>query len=163
MVVSTRPVNDLHVFSEVTTHNHTIVPAARPAVQFSTRTRCWTLVSPFDITLEGRHMCIPSGFQFDLASVPRFLWWFMAPFELSIAAPLTHDWLYCHGGCVTDTSGAAFCVSRRAADRVFRCVMQDRQVKPWRIVLAWCAVRAFGWAAWQRRVDPRHTRIVHAP
>ncbi len=159
MVVSTRLAN----VSEVTTNNLTTVPPARPAVQFSTRTRCWTLVSPFDITLEGHHVCIPPGFQFDLASVPRFLWWFMAPFELSIAAPLTHDWLYQHGGCVTDTSGAPFCVSRRAADRVFRCVMQDQQVETWRIVLAWCAVRAFGWTAWQRRMDPQTTPIVHAP
>jgi hypothetical protein len=37
---------------------------------------------------------IPAGFVFDLASVPRVLWWLIAPFELSIVAPLIHDWLY---------------------------------------------------------------------
>ncbi len=141
----------------------TATPVPRPTVQFSTRTRCWTLVSTFDIALEGHPVRIEPGFRFDLASVPRFLWWFMAPFELSIAAPLVHDWLYRHGGCVTDREGAAFCVTRRGADRMFRCIMQDQGVHTWRMALAWCAVRAFGWAAWHHRLDPEAASIVHAP
>lgn len=148
---------------QATTLQTTTAPAARPAVQFNTRTRCWTLVSAFDSTLEGRRVRIEPGFQFDLASVPRFLWWFMAPFELSIAASLMHDWLYRHGGCVTDTEGAAFCVSRRVADRLFRRIMQDQEVDTWRIALAWCAVRVFGWAVWNRRLDPEPVPVVHAP
>jgi len=105
-------------------------------------------------------MCIPRGFQFDLASVPRFLWWFMAPFELSIAAPLVHDWLYRHGGCVTDAQGVPFCLSRRTTDRVFRLMMQAYHVEMWRITLAWCAVRLFGWVVWGCRGEPGARPVV---
>lgn len=41
---------------------------------------------------------MPERFRFDLASLPREAWPLIAPFELSIAAPLLRDYLYRSGG-----------------------------------------------------------------
>src|SRR5262245_36601581 len=47
---------------------------------------------------------VPAGFRFDLSTVPRAFWFLIAPFELSIVAPLLHDFLYESGGRPPDVS-----------------------------------------------------------
>ena len=42
----------------------------------------------------GDNLISAEGFRFDLASIPRVFWFLVSPFELSIAAPLLHDFLY---------------------------------------------------------------------
>lgn len=87
---------------------------------------------------------IPAGFRFDLASVPRALWWLIAPFELSIVAPLLHDWLYRHGGVVPGRS-----YTRAEADALFRDVMREEGVPGWRWRAAYLAVRVAGRGSWR--------------
>jgi hypothetical protein len=93
---------------------------------------------------------VPSGFQFDLSSVPRSFWWLIAPFELSIVAPLLHDFLYRHGGKPSSGSVEPPRSYKRAeADRMFRTIMHAENVSVWRRHLAYLAVRAFGGSAWR--------------
>jgi len=86
-----------------------------------------------------RSVSIGAGFCFDLASIPRLLWWLVAPFELSLAAPLLHDYLY-----------RVQVRSRRESDRLFRLVMRCEKVGWLRRWVAWLAVRVFGWFAWRK-------------
>lgn len=86
-----------------------------------------------------REITVAGGFRFDLASIPRALWPVIAPFELSIAAPLIHDWLY---------RGNDRRYTRSQADRIFRELMQREGVSWWRREAAYVAVRAFGGKAW---------------
>ena len=58
----------------------------------------WRLEADYTYQDGDRTITVPAGFMFDLSSVPRALWWLIAPFELSIVAPLLHDYLYEHGG-----------------------------------------------------------------
>ncbi|HEY0155467.1 MAG TPA: DUF1353 domain-containing protein [Longimicrobium sp.] len=88
---------------------------------------------------------IPEGFRFDLASVPRAVWWLIAPFELSIAAPLVHDFLYRYGGMLA--SGQV--LIRSEADTLFAELMERERVPAWRRVLAYRAVRMFGRSSWK--------------
>jgi hypothetical protein len=81
---------------------------------------------------------IPKGFRSDLASIPRCLWWLIAPFELSIQAPLLHDYLYKRGR-----------LRRRVVDRVFLGLMESEGVPRWRRNAAYLAVRLFGAPAYQ--------------
>ena len=75
---------------------------------------------------------IPKGFVTDLASVPRFLWMFLAPSEIAKAAVL-HDYLY-HSKKV----------SRLEADKILRsCALQE--VGRIRANLIYYAVRLNGW------------------
>ena len=58
----------------------------------------WRLERAYDHRDGETTITVPAGFEFDLSSVPRIFWSLIAPFELSIAAPLLHDFLYRYGG-----------------------------------------------------------------
>jgi len=91
----------------------------------------------------------PAGFQFDLSSVPRVLWWLIAPFELSIAAPLLHDFLYLYGASPPAGSiEPPRTYTRAEADRLFYGIMRAEGVPGWRRMLSLAAVRLFGQNAW---------------
>lgn len=96
--------------------------------------------------LRGRQIIIPDGFEFDLASVPRWGWWLIAPFELSIIAPLVHDYLYRVNGQVSPD----FQVSRKEADEIFHDLMILEEVPHWKADLAYRAVRLVSWAFWNK-------------
>lgn len=110
----------------------------------------WRLEQPYDYRDGDTVISIPAGFEFDLSSVPRLFWFLIAPFELSIAAPLLHDFLYRFGerpppGSVTPPRA----YTRAEADRMFREIMRAEGVSAWRRVLAYAAVRLFGRSAWR--------------
>ncbi len=112
-----------------------------PQVSYDPDTGRWRLENT--VTIEG--VRIHPGFRFDLASIPRPLWLLIAPFELSIEAPLLHDYLYFHGGMGQFT--------RKQADRLFLRVMKNEGIWAWRRWPAYLAVRLFGRPAWKERDD----------
>jgi len=117
----------------------------------SYRDGAWVLEAAYGYDDVGTRLTVPAGFRFDLASVPRLFWPLVAPFELSIAAPLLHDFLYRHAGA--PPPGAALPArryARRDADRLFREVMAAEGVAAWRRYAAWAAARAFGAPSWGR-------------
>jgi len=117
------------------------------------------LVEPFVISLalEAAHgppspvlVIIPRGFRWDLASVPRAVWWLISPNDLGLVGPLVHDWLYRCGGVVP----APHCepprhFSRAAADELLRELMARDGVAGWRRRFAYRAVRLFGGGSWR--------------
>jgi hypothetical protein len=110
----------------------------------------WRLEQAYSYQDGDRVITVPAGFEFDLSSVPRALWWLIAPFELSIVAPLLHDYLYEHGG--NPPAGSVVpphTYTRRETDDLFRKVMEQEGVAPWRRTLAYAAVRLFGGQAWK--------------
>jgi hypothetical protein len=110
----------------------------------------WRLEADY-IYQDGDHgITVPAGFEFDLSSVPRAFWSLIAPFELSITAPLLHDFLYHYGG--RPPAGAVeppHAYTRREADDLFRTVMEKEGVPAWRRLPAYAAVRLFGGRAWR--------------
>lgn len=121
-----------------------------PLLSYRPDRRAWVLEQDYTYTDGATVLRIPSGFQFDLASVPRFAWSLIAPFELSIVAPLLHDFLYGHGGRLPDGSVAPpRSYSRKEADALFREVMRQERVAAWRARLAYWAVRWFGRGSWR--------------
>jgi len=85
------------------------------------------------------NVLILKGFKTDLASIPRFLWCFMASFELSKAAPLVHDFLY------RNNIG-----TRKQADKYFLSIMKHEGVKFWKRRTAYIAVRIFAGIVWRK-------------
>jgi hypothetical protein len=111
----------------------------------------WRLEEEYSYQDGGSVITVPQGFRFDLASIPRAFWWLVSPFELSIAAPLLHDFLYHHKG--EPPAGSVVpprAYSRLEADRLFRRVMEVEGVARWRRAPAYAAVRAFGWLGWKK-------------
>ena len=82
--------------------------------------------------------------------MPRVFWGLIAPFALSVVAPLLHDFLYRAGG--NPQSGSIEPprdYSRADVDRIFREIMKAEGVSGWRAALAYAAVRTFGRSAWR--------------
>jgi hypothetical protein len=124
-----------------------------PVLTYDTGARLWRLERAYVYADETgpRTITVPAGFRFDLSSVPRLLWWLIAPFDLSIVAPLMHDFLYKHRG--QPPAGAILPphrYSRADTDRLFRQIMEQENVSAWRRAAAYAAVRSFGRWAWRR-------------
>lgn len=111
----------------------------------------WRLESPFRCEVGGSRLEVPAGFRFDLASVPRVFWALVAPFELSLAAPLVHDFLYRRAGLPPRGSVVPWrSFTRAEADRTFCRLMARQGVAGWRLAAAFLAVRVAGFLAWRR-------------
>jgi len=89
----------------------------------------------------------PAGLKTDMASVPKFMWWLIAPFDVARAAVI-HDVLYAkirhyryHGG----EDWVAF-RAKKVADLVFKHAMDDAEppVSGWKKWLCYQAVNLFG-------------------
>jgi|TARA_R110000822_G_scaffold51703_5_gene134424 hypothetical protein len=103
------------------------------------------------------------GFVTDLASVPRAIWWLIAPWDIARAA-IIHDLLYkkirlyrAAGG--TDKQNIA--AAKKASDNVFLMAMKDAapSVSKWKIYAAYYAVVLFGrWSIIPRKEDLDATR-----
>src|SRR3712207_184742 len=77
----------------------------------------------------GITLRIPFGFKCDLSSSPRIAWPIIAPFELSEAAPVVHDFITRYAGRIPSEfilehrRGAARRISRWRADLIFCRIM----------------------------------------
>ena len=94
---------------------------------------------------------VPTGFITDLASTPRVLWAFIAPFDVARAA-IVHDLLYkairqyrWKKGLIEEDK-ELIKNAKVAADKVFLLAMKDAdpKVSGWKIYSAWKAVDLFG-------------------
>ena len=94
---------------------------------------------------------VPTGFITDLASTPRILWAFIAPFDVARAA-IVHDLLYKSirqyrwGKGEIEEDKELIKNAKVAADKVFLLAMKDAEpkVSGWKIYSAWKAVDLFG-------------------
>ncbi|MEN8234191.1 MAG: DUF1353 domain-containing protein [Actinomycetota bacterium] len=122
-----------------------------PILTFVGPGNAWRLEEPYAYADGDHAITVPEGFLFDLASIPRAFWWLVSPFELSIAAPLLHDFLYQHAGVPPAGSiKPPRTYSRSEADRLFLHMMETEGVPGWRRGPAYAAVRAFGWLGWRK-------------
>ena len=94
---------------------------------------------------------VPKGYITDLASVPRFCWAFIAPFDVARAA-IVHDLLYKAIRLYRWQKGKLeedkelIKKAKVAADKVFLLAMKDAdpKVSSWKVWCAWKAVDLFG-------------------
>ncbi|NDE15346.1 DUF1353 domain-containing protein [bacterium] len=121
------------------------VPPPLPSaeVAYITQIGKWRLLRAYTFPLPtGEFVTVPCGYEYDGASIPKRLWDRIGPHELSMEAPLLHDWLYDHLGKVVPGLGRI--VSREEADGFFHAVMERQRVPDAYRVLAFTAVRGFG-------------------
>lgn len=117
----------------------------------------YLLVGDFDVSLVTRvkdrgqktryQIRIPSGFEFDGASVPRAFWRLLPPVAgVHLRAALAHDVLYVDKMCWKNGDYAA--ITKEEADWIFRQLMLEDGVTPWLAKAAYSAVAAFGGSTW---------------
>lgn len=113
-------------------------------VTYDSRRKVWVLMFPYVIVLRGGiTVSIPQNFEFDLASIPRIIWPIIGSFELSLVAPLVHDYFYQFQGEPVHHVSAVK-VDRKLADTVFLELMLQEGITPWKAKAAYHAVRMFG-------------------
>jgi len=125
-------------------------------VTYITSKKTWTLVDNYRITLpiddyNEIKFEIPMGFDFDLASIPRLIWPLISSFELSLVAPLIHDYCYQYQGSpvyhiklVRGIEEKTYnYISRAEADKIFFDLMIREKVPRWKANSSYTAVRLF--------------------
>jgi Protein of unknown function (DUF1353) len=116
-----------------------------PVIKYNEQKEIWILTENYTYQDDSFTIIVKKDFEFDLASVPRAFWWVISPFDLSIAAPLIHDFLYIHQGKPPqDTIIPYRQFTRLEADQLFDCIMEREGVATWRRAIAYRAVRLFG-------------------
>lgn len=102
--------------------------------------RLWRVLKDYQVVTPGGFaIVVPEGFETNLSSSPRPLWWYLPPFGDYTPAAVVHDWLYFSGT-----------VPRKEADTIFLAHMKACGVRPTQARLKYWAVRMFGWQAWNR-------------
>lgn len=92
-----------------------------------------TLLEDFNDSIQGLKFTVPAGFKTDFASVPRWLWWFIAPMGKHSAGALVHDYLY-----------SKRLYARRICDAIFLELMKKKRVGWFKRFIMWASVRMFG-------------------
>ncbi len=120
-----------------------------PILTYLVEEQCWRLEQSYRYQDDAYFITVPQGFKFDLASVPRVFWGLISPFDLSIVAPLVHDFLYHHKGDPPEEAvDPPRMYTRKASDVLFKRIMKQEGVWRWRRQLAYTAVRLFGGGSW---------------
>jgi hypothetical protein len=104
--------------------------------------KVWVLAADYRFLHDDLEIIIPYGFEFDLSSIPRIIWPIISSFELSIVAPLIHDYFYRYQGRPVHHNPFRI-VSRKEADEIFLEIMRRESVPNWKSNAAFRAVRIF--------------------
>lgn len=120
----------------------------------------WRTARDFQVEIPGGAgvVRVPKGFETDLASVPRLLWPLIGSHELSIVAPVVHDWLYRRRGLYWQVDRKQY-LTRADADRLFLRLMILEGVAGWKARAAWLAVRLFA-LDWRRHPEQNEGDVV---
>jgi hypothetical protein len=120
------------------------------AITYDVSLRSWRLLEDYSYLYQEHTLTAKKGYAFDLSSIPRPLWWLIAPNELSIIAPLFHDLLYEYRGRLPNEThvNPYRTFTRRETDDLFLHLMEVEGVARWRRLAAYSAVRAAGGLYW---------------
>ncbi|MER6316221.1 DUF1353 domain-containing protein [Streptomyces sp. NPDC001581] len=102
--------------------------------------KVWKLVSDLNYQGDQGTYIVPTGFETDLASVPRHFVWLFQTYGRYTQAAILHDWL------IKDEPT----VNRSQADHIFRLAMLELKVPFVRRWMMWAAVRAGGHLSYTR-------------
>ena len=112
-------------------------------------TRNWVLTDDWKYTIDGREDVIPAGFQFDGASIPKFLRTFFSPVGVLLIGGLVHDYAYKYKTLLEvnkkKTMGE---ITQARADEIFRDINVIVNGFYTMNYLAYWSLRAGGFVAW---------------
>jgi len=112
--------------------------------------RQWEICEDFHFTLKGEDYVIPEGFQFDGASVPKFLAMWLSPTGVLLMGGLVHDYLYKYATLQFADKDKLFTrvYNQKEADEIFRDICIE--VNGFKVLnyLAFISLRAAGFVAW---------------
>ena len=111
--------------------------------------RNWTIVKDFHYTINGEKYVIPAGFQFDGASVPKFLASFLSPVGVLLIGGLVHDYGYKYKTLLkADKKSTCGDKDQKWMDETFRDINIKVNGFHFLNYLAYWALRIGGFVAW---------------
>ena len=115
-----------------------------------TSTRNWEITKDWRYKIEDIEYVIPAGFQFDGASIPKFLRAFFSPVGVLLVGGLVHDYMYKYTACKSArTNGALLVVDQKRADQIFRDINIEVNGFYFMNYLAYWSLRIGGFVAWK--------------
>ena len=113
-----------------------------------TGTRKWKIEKDFHYSLEGVGYKIPAGFEFDGASVPKFLATFLSPVGVLLMGGLVHDYGYKYATLMKKDGSNIGYRDQKYMDTVFRDICIE--VNGFKVLnyLAYWSLRLAGFVAW---------------
>ena len=112
-------------------------------------TRNWVLIEDWKYKIDDKEYIIPKGFQFDGASIPKFLRTFFSPVGVLLIGGLVHDYMYKYTHCKpTSAKGALLVVDQKRADQIFRDINIVVNGFYTMNYLAYWSLRIGGFVAW---------------
>ena len=112
-------------------------------------TRNWVLTDDWKFNLDGKEYVIPAGFQFDGASIPKFLRTFFSPVGVLLIGGLVHDYAYKYKTLLEvnkkKTMGE---ITQARADEIFRDINVIVNGFYTMNYLAYWSLRIGGFVAW---------------
>jgi len=123
-----------------------------------TGTRHWIVNEDWTYSIDSEQYVIPAGFQFDGASIPKFLHTWLSPVGVLLMGGLVHDYAYKYETLLkvgkTETVGV---INQKKADEIFRDINIDNNGFFFLNYLAYWALRVGGFMAWNshRKVNAK--------
>lgn len=79
---------------------------------------------------DGRYL--PRGFQSDLGSVPRFLWWFVSPYDIKYSA-IIHDYEWLEADFGENDY-------HKANNNFFNNAIKFDKIEKWKVYVCYCVL-----------------------
>ena len=111
-------------------------------------TRNWKITKDWKYRMNGNEYIIPAGFQFDGASIPKFLRTFFSPVGVLLVGGLVHDYMYKYSALKRTGKGGLLLVDQKKADQIFRDINIEVNGFYFMNYLAYWSLRIGGFVAW---------------
>ena len=112
--------------------------------------RQWEIYEDFYFTLEGEDYKIPKGFQFDGASVPKFLAMWLSPTGVLLMGGLVHDYGYKYSTLMKKDGTNIGLKNQAYMDKRFRDICIEVNGFKFLNYLAYWALAVVGFLAWNK-------------
>ena len=118
-------------------------------IMWLTSTRNWVTTKDWKYRINDVEYIIPVGFQFDGASIPKFLRTFFSPVGVLLIGGLVHDYMYKYTACKpVNKKDALLVVDQKRADQIFRDINIEVNGFYFMNYLAYWSLRLGGFVAW---------------
>jgi len=112
-------------------------------------TRQWEIAKDFHYTINGEDFVIPKGFQFDGASIPKFLHTWLSPTGVLLMGGLIHDYGYKYATLLKKDKKTTIGIKdQKWMDQTFRDINIEQNGFHLLNKLAYWALRLGGFVAW---------------
>jgi hypothetical protein len=112
-------------------------------------TRNWEITKDFHYNIDGTDYVIPAGFQFDGASIPKFLRTFFSPVGVLLVGGLVHDYAYKYKTLLEKNKKKTMGeLTQKRADEIFRDINVNVNGFYSMNYLAYWSLRLGGFLAW---------------